>query len=86
VKPSAIVAAEMAENRRSLGGGQVSQVLAAGDRGCHLNGGDAGDIKGMSGLSIDEGFDPGCAGLLYVAFDKPTGIEEVIRHFTGARG
>jgi len=42
------VAAEMSEHCAGLGGRKMAAMLPAGDRGSHLNGGDAGDIERMS--------------------------------------
>ena len=61
-------------------------MLPAGDRGSELNGGNAGDINPVAGLGTDEGFNPRTAGLVHMTFDEGAGIEEVIRHLSGARG
>jgi hypothetical protein len=55
------LAAELTENGSGLGDGEIAGVLPPGDRGRDLNGGDAGDIKRVTRLGADEGFDPrGC--------------------------
>jgi hypothetical protein len=80
------LAAEVTEDGSSLGGGEIAGVLPPGDRGRDLNGGNAGDIERVTRLGADEGFDSGAADLDDMAFDKSTGIEEIIRHLNDARG
>ncbi len=80
------MAAEVTENCSGLGSGEIAGVLPASDRGSDLNGGNAGDINPVASLGTDEGFNPGAAGFVHMAFDEGAGIEEVIRHLNGARG
>ena len=80
------MAAEVTENCFGLGSGEIASVLPASDRGSDLNGGNAGDINPVADLGTDEGFNPGAAAFVHMAFDEGAGIEEVIRHLSGARG
>ena len=52
------VAAEMAEDRSGLGGGNVAAVLPPGDGGEDFDGGDAGDVNPVGGLGAGSGSGP----------------------------
>jgi len=43
-------------------------------------------LNPVAGLGTDEGFNPGAAGFVHMAFDECARIEEVIRHLNVARG
>ena len=52
-----------------------------------FDGGDAGDVDHGGWTAARDAANPGGAGLLDVAFDQSTGIDEVCRcHLSAARG